>query len=69
MDIRLRNGSSGIEAAAKIKERHGLRCIFLSGNDDRETVAATTALDPVAFLIKPVWPPLLKSALAQAAAL
>src|SRR5215813_15616924 len=33
MDIRLANGSSGIDAARELHARHGLRCIFLRSEE------------------------------------
>ena len=42
MDIRLAQGSSGIDAARELYAQQALRCIFLSGNlDDATTVGAS----------------------------
>ena len=67
MDIRLAEGSSGIHAAREIHGRHGIRCIFLSGNLDEATRDAVRPYDPIAFLGKPVLPIRLQHALEQAA--
>lgn len=63
MDIRLAGGSSGIDAAREIHARHGIRCIFLSGNLDSATRNAVQAYDPVGFVGKPILPSLLQRAL------
>jgi DNA-binding NarL/FixJ family response regulator len=66
MDIRLANGSSGIDAARELHARHGLRCIFLSANLDELTQRTLAPLDPIDFIGKPVLPVLLKRALDKA---
>ena len=66
MDIRLANGSSGIDAARELHARHGLRCIFLSANLDELTERSLAPLDPIDFIGKPVLPVLLKRALEKA---
>ena len=66
MDIRLANGSSGIDAARELHARHGLRCIFLSANLDELTKVTPASLDPIDFIGKPVMPVLLKQALDKA---
>jgi DNA-binding NarL/FixJ family response regulator len=66
MDIRLANGSSGIDAARELHARHGLRCIFLSANLDELTELSLAPLDPIDFVGKPVLPVLLKRALEKA---
>jgi DNA-binding NarL/FixJ family response regulator len=63
MDIRLANGSNGIDAARELHARHGLRCIFLSANLDELTKLTLAPLDPIDFIEKPVLPVLLKQAL------
>jgi DNA-binding NarL/FixJ family response regulator len=68
MDIRLANGSSGIDAARELHERHGLRCIFLSANLDEPTKLTLAPLDPIDFIGKPVLPVLLKQSLDKAQA-
>src|SRR6516165_5685604 len=66
MDIRLANGSSGIDAARELHARYGLRCIFLSANLDELTERSLAPLDPIDFIGKPVLPVLLKRALDKA---
>jgi two-component system, response regulator PdtaR len=63
MDLRLAKGSSGVDAARALYERHALRCIFVSGNLDESTRAALLPYDPIDFLGKPILPLLLQRAL------
>jgi two-component system, response regulator PdtaR len=65
MDIRLAEGSSGIEAAQSLHASRGLRCIILSGNIDAQTRSAVEPYDPVEFVSKPVVPVVLQRALAK----
>jgi two-component system, response regulator PdtaR len=66
MDIRLKGGSSGIDAARELYTRQALRCIFLSANLDETTKAVLSAYEPIEFLGKPVLPVLLQQALKKA---
>ena len=68
MDIHLAGGSSGIDAAQALFERHGVSCIFLSANvGDAHLRQAVQLFNPIAFLGKPVLPVVLQRALNQAA--
>jgi two-component system, response regulator PdtaR len=66
MDIRLAQGSSGIDAARELYLRHTLRCIFLSGNLDEPTRAALLPYDPIELVGKPFLPIVLQRALEKA---
>lgn len=66
MDIRLARGTSGIDAARAIYSRHGVRCIFLSGNLDYATRRALEPFKPIDFIGKPVLPALLRRTLENA---
>jgi two-component system, response regulator PdtaR len=66
MDIRLRFGTSGIEAARELYARHGVHCIFLSGNLDEATRTAAVPYEPIDFIGKPILPIALKRALEKA---
>jgi DNA-binding NarL/FixJ family response regulator len=66
MDIRLAQGSSGIDAAREIHARLGLRCIFLSGNLDEATRSTLLPFQPIDFVGKPVLPVVLQRALKKA---
>jgi DNA-binding NarL/FixJ family response regulator len=63
VDIRLAVGSSGIVVAREVHARHGLRCIFLSGNLDEATWNAVLPYEPIAFVGKPILPIQLQRAL------
>ena len=66
MDIRLAQGSSGIDAAREIHAQQALRCIFLSGNLDEPTRTALLPYEPIDFVGKPVLPLVLQRALKKA---
>ena len=54
MDLRLADGSSGIEASRWLFDVLGVRCIFISGNLDDVTRQALAEVEPLAFLGKPI---------------
>lgn len=65
-DIRM-PGLSGLELIARLRDdRPDLQCIVLSGYDDFEYARRSISLDVAAYLLKPVDPDQLLSALAQA---
>ena len=66
MDIRLRFGTSGIDAARELYARHGLHCIFLSGNLDEATRTAALPYGPIDFVGKPILAITLQRALQKA---
>ena len=66
MDIRLAQGSSGIDAAKDLHAGQGLRCIFLSANLDEQTRTALLPYAPIDFVGKPVLPVALQRALKKA---
>jgi two-component system, response regulator PdtaR len=66
MDIRLRRGSSGVDAARELHARQALRCIFLSANLDEPTRTALLPYEPIDFIGKPVMPVSLQRALKKA---
>ena len=68
MDLHLAHGTSGVDAARRLREELGLRCVFVSATLDRGTVAALGALDPAGFVPKPVQPAMLRRVIEQAAA-
>ena len=70
MDVRLRDGTDGIEAANAIRERWGIPSIFVTANSDPVTLARTKTARPLIDpLIKPVSPTLIRCALDHAAEL
>ena len=66
MDIRLAQGSSGIDAARDLHAQQALRCIFLSANLDEPTRTALLPYEPIDFVGKPVLPIVLQRALKKA---
>lgn len=53
MDIRLRGKGDGIDAARRIRDETGIRCIFATAHLDPETRGRGEAANPVAWLGKP----------------
>jgi DNA-binding response OmpR family regulator len=53
MDVRLRDGSDGIDAATKIYEKFGIRSIFLSAHLDERTRRRAATAHPYALIEKP----------------
>jgi len=68
MDLRLKGGDSGEDVAKWLSDTLGVRCIFVSGNLDEAWRTRLSALDPVAFVGKPVLSVRLVDALKRAAA-
>jgi two-component system, response regulator PdtaR len=66
MDVRLADGSSGIDAARELHAQQALRCIFLSANLDEPTKTALLPYEPIDFVGKPVLPVVLQRALKKA---
>ena len=66
MDVRLADGSSGIDAARELHAQQALRCIFLSANLDESTKTALLPYEPIDFVGKPVLPVVLQRALKKA---
>lgn len=56
MDIQLGDKTSGVDAAAALFHRWGIRCLFISGNLDTDTRAALAPYSPLGFLNKPFLP-------------
>ena len=56
MDIRLAGEMDGIEAARRIALLCDVSIIFMTGYSDRETRERAQALNPAAYLVKPVTP-------------
>ena len=67
MDIRLLGPRDGIDAAAAIRARTGIRCIFTSAFADAETRHRAADCEPFGFVRKPYFPTELQRALDHAA--
>ncbi|WP_371158116.1 response regulator [Jannaschia sp. 2305UL9-9] len=65
MDLRLRGGDCGEDAARWLREELDVPCIFLSGNIDEARVARLNSLSPVAIIGKPLLSGRLTAALAK----
>jgi len=53
MDIKLRDGMDGIEAAVKIKEECPVPIVFMTAHADRETFLRSHIAEPFDYIIKP----------------
>ncbi|HUZ67393.1 MAG TPA: response regulator [Beijerinckiaceae bacterium] len=67
-DIQLAQGSSGLDAAKRIRVALGIPSFFISGSIDRALMEKAQESAPLGFFSKPFEPRALQSALAQAAA-
>lgn len=56
MDLRLANGSNGLDTAQLLYEKHGVRCLFVSANIDDEVRRRAMAFQSLGFLGKPFLP-------------
>jgi two-component system cell cycle sensor histidine kinase/response regulator CckA len=54
MDIRLRGRMTGIEAAARLRERGDIPVVFLTAFADQETVGEACKTQPYGYLLKPI---------------
>lgn len=53
MDIRLANGSNGVDVARQLFDGHGIRCLFVSANINDEVRSRVADLRPLGFIGKP----------------
>jgi CheY-like chemotaxis protein len=53
MDIRLRDGSDGIEAASEVRQRLNIPIIFLTSYFDAETLERARLTQPFGYIVKP----------------
>jgi two-component system, response regulator PdtaR len=56
MDLRLANGSNGMDAAQQLYESFGVRCLFVSANIDDEVRSKAAAFKSLGFIGKPFLP-------------
>ena len=66
-DVCLAQGSSGVDAARRIRAQLGIRSCFLSGSIDRDVMEAAQASGPIGFVSKPYEPSVLQAMLNKAA--
>jgi CheY-like chemotaxis protein len=69
MDVRLRGGADGVEAALAIHEKVGSKVIFVTGSREPATLVRIEQDHPVAILFKPLFGRQLQTAVEQALAL
>jgi len=62
LDVRIRGPRDGIDAAGLLRDRLRIPVVFLTACSDIETLARAKATDPFAYLLKPVSPTELRSA-------
>jgi CheY-like chemotaxis protein len=53
VDVGLRRGDNGIDAASRIRQETGAKIIFLTGRSEPEMLRRMRAVRPVAILSKP----------------
>jgi len=56
MDLRLANGSNGLDAAQQLYETFGVRCLFVSANIDDEVRRVTARYQALGYIGKPFLP-------------
>jgi CheY-like chemotaxis protein len=66
MDIKLKDGIDGLEAARLIRSKYNLPIIFMTAYSDEQTLQRATATSPQGYLIKPVRSNQLNKALVSA---
>ncbi len=66
MDIRLRGIQDGIDAAAAIRARFGIRAVFMSAFGDPDTRRRAEDCQPFGFVKKPYFPSQLDRVLTEA---
>jgi len=67
MDINLKGGRDGVDAASLLAEELGIRCIFVTAYSDRDMRERALATRPLGYIVKPIRDAELKEALAAAA--
>src|SRR2546427_119466 len=53
MDIRLKGGMDGIDAASQIQSRFRTPLVYMTAHSDRKTLERATLTVPVGYLVKP----------------
>lgn len=67
MDIRIDGDRDGIEAAQEIRTRFHVPVVFLTSHADRETLDRAKAAEPFGYIVKPLGPSSLQTAIEMAA--
>jgi CheY-like chemotaxis protein len=69
MDIKLKYGSDGIDAACRIRDRWGIPVVFVTAYADGHTLDRAKAASPAGYITKPITPAGLRSSIEMALAL
>ena len=56
MDIKLRDGIDGVEAAQRIRLKHDIPIVFMTAFGDEQTIRRANTATPYGFLVKPFRP-------------
>jgi two-component system cell cycle sensor histidine kinase/response regulator CckA len=67
MDIRIDGPRDGIEAAQEIRARHHVPVVFLTSHADRDTLDRAKTAEPFGYIVKPLGPSSLQTAIEMAA--
>jgi DNA-binding NarL/FixJ family response regulator len=68
VDMRLRGGTNGLEAARHLREEYDVPSILVSGNLDNTNIEAAAGLEPIALIGKPFMPVAIAGAIDMALA-
>ena len=66
MDIILNGSVNGIEAARKMRSRSDIPILFITGYDERKLIQQIKSIPSSTYLIKPITPKVLISAITRA---
>ncbi len=66
MDIKLKDGIDGVEAARLIRLKHAVPIVFMTAYGDEQTMQRALATRPQGYLVKPFRPHQLNAALLNA---
>jgi two-component system, response regulator PdtaR len=53
VDIKLANNSDGVETALRLKARHPVKVVFVSGHLDSHTQKRAADINPAGYVVKP----------------
>lgn len=53
VDIKLANNSDGVEIARRLKARHPVKLVFVSGHLDSHTQMRAASVEPAGYVVKP----------------
>ena len=53
VDIKLANNSDGVETALRLKAKHPVKVVFVSGHLDSHTQMRAASVEPAGYVVKP----------------